>query len=335
MADAMAPKLHSLPRLPGLAVAGAIAFAAAICAGYFPIVGAPIFALTIGIVFAAVWVPSAILQPGLAFASRTVLQTAIVVSGFGLSLDAVVRTGAGTLPVTLATITVALVLGPILGRVLRLKDIAATLISVGTAICGASAIGAVAAVLNPEGAEVALAIAVIFFFNIIAALAFPPIGHALHLTQQAFGIWAGTAINDTSSVIAAGYAYGIPAGSEATIVKLTRVVFILPIVAVLALIRGARHRAKERVPWRRIIPWFIGWFALAALANSVGLVPTSWHSAIQVFAVILISTALAAIGLQTNIDSVLRAGWRPLLLGFVLWVAVAITSLIVQRSLGT
>jgi len=317
--------------LPGLSVAIAVAATATLCGQRAPLVGAPVFALAIGIIVAAASVPSATLQPGLAFASRAVLQSAIVVSGFGLSLAAVIRTGAGTLPVTFVTITIALVLGPLCGRALRLDRAAVTLNSVGTAICGASAIGAVAAVLKPAEAEVTLAIAVIFCYNVIAALAFPPIGHALHLSQQAFGIWAGTAVNDTSSVIAAGYAYGIPAGSEATIVKLTRAVFILPIVAALALARAARHRTEERVPWRSIVPWFIGWFVLAALANTIGIVPAAWHATIASLAVALISIALAAIGLQTNIDTVFRAGWRPLLLGFLLWVAVASTSLLVQH----
>ena len=335
MIRAIARQPGYAPLFRGLAVAAAIASAATFLAQYVPIVGAPVLALAIGVVVTAAAGPSDVLRPGLAFASRTVLQAAIVVSGFGLSLATVLRTGTKTLPVMLVTIAVALVLGPLLGRALRLKSIAATLISVGTAICGASAIGSVAAVLKPDEADVALSIAVIFCYNVVAALVFPAIGHALHLSQQAFGIWAGTAINDTTSVIAAGYAYGVPAGSEATIVKLTRAVFILPIIAVLALIRTARNRNEARVPWVRIVPWFIAWYLLAALTNTIGLVPGAWHSGIQVVSAIFISIALAAIGLQTNVTSIVRAGWRPLFLGFILWVAVALSSLAVQHSLGT
>ncbi len=202
------------------------------------------------------------------------LQLAIVVSGFGLSLAVVVRTGLGTLPVTLGTIAVALIAAPVIGRMLGLHSPLRTLIGVGTAICGASAIAAVSSVIEPDEAEIALAIATVFFYNVLAVLVFPPIGHALGLGQEAFGLWAGTAINDTSSVVAAGYIYGRDAGDHATIVKLTRASLILPIVAVIA-VRHARatRAAGAKVPWRRIVPWFILWFLVAALMNSTGLVP--------------------------------------------------------------
>ena len=172
------------------------------------------------------------------------LQIAIVVSGFGLSIATVARTGFETLPVTLGTVAVALILAPVLGRLLRLERALQTLIGVGTAICGASAIAAVSSVIEPDETQIALAIATVFFYNIVAVLIFPPIGHALQMTQQQFGLWAGTAINDTSSVVAAGFAYGKDAGAHATIVKLTRATLILPIVAAIA--RAARAREARR-----------------------------------------------------------------------------------------
>jgi uncharacterized integral membrane protein (TIGR00698 family) len=157
----------------------------------------------------------------------------------------------------------------------------------------------------------------------------------MHLTQAAFGVWAGTAINDTSSVVAAGYAYGHQAGAHATIVKLTRATFILPIVAVIAVVRARSNAAGGvRVPWRHIVPWFIVWFLCAALANTAGLVPGGWHGAIADVATFLISVALAAIGLQTNVRHLIRTGFKPLALGFILWSAVALTSLAVQRATG-
>ncbi|HEV2642795.1 MAG TPA: putative sulfate exporter family transporter, partial [Candidatus Elarobacter sp.] len=272
---------------------------------------------------------------GLAFSARTVLQAAIVVSGFGLSLAVVARTGLSTLPVTLGTITVALVLAPLLGRLLRIGGTLRLLVGVGTAICGASAIAAVSSVIEPEEAEIALAIATVFFYNIVAVLVFPPIGHALQLSQEAFGLWAGTAINDTSSVVAAGYAYGREAGDHATIVKLTRATLILPIVAAIALWRARQKRGDGmHVPWRRIIPWFILWFLVAALVNTTGIIPGAWHAGIGMVAIFLISIALAAIGLQTDLARLLRTGARPLALGFLLWIAVALSSLAIQRATG-
>ena len=321
--------------LPGLLSAAAVAAVAVLCARAAPLVGAPVFAIVLGVALRAVLPLPPALRPGLAFAARTVLQTAIVVSGFTLSLAMIARTGAGTLPVTLGTIAVALVLAPLAGRLLRLDRMLQTLIGVGTAICGASAIAAVSSVLEPEEAETALAIATIFFYNVIAVVVFPPIGHALHLAQDAFGVWAGTAINDTSSVVAAGYAYGREAGDHAVVVKLARASLILPIVAVVALWRARAKRATGvAVPWRRIVPWFILWFLGAALVNSSGVVPAGWHDAIATAAVFLISVALAAIGLQTELVRLVRTGARPLALGFVLWLAVAASSLAIQRVTG-
>jgi uncharacterized integral membrane protein (TIGR00698 family) len=290
-------------------------------------------AIVLGVVVRAVVPLPASFRAGLAFSSKQVLQAAIVVSGFGLSLATVVRTGLGTLPVTLVTIAVALILGRLLGRLLRVDGALRQLVSVGTAICGASAIAAVATVIEPEEGAVPLAIATIFLYNILAVLIFPPLGHLMHMTQNAFGIWAGTAVNDTSSVVAAGYAYGHQSGAEATVVKLARASLILPLVAVIALQRARSRTAtrNEPVPWMKIIPWFIVWFLLAAVVNSAGVVPSSWHGAIAEVAVFLISVALAAIGLQTELRTLLRTGARPLALGFCLWGAVALSSLAVQR----
>lgn len=313
-------------------MAVALAAVAVACARVVPLVGAPVFAIALGTVLRALGPLPAACRPGIAFSARTVLQSAIVVSGLGLSLGLVVSVGIGTLPVTLGTIAIALVLAPLVGRVLRLDRMLQTLIGVGTAICGASAIAAVASVLEPEETDVALAIATVFFYNVIAVVVFPPIGHALQLSQDAFGLWAGTAINDTSSVVAAGYVYGREAGDHATIVKLTRATMIVPIVAVLALLRA--HGAREagvRIPWRRVVPWFIAWFLLATLLNSAGIVPAGWHATIGTAALFLISVALGAIGLQTQLARLIRTGARPLALGFVLWVAVAGSSLLIQR----
>ncbi len=321
--------------LPGILSAAALAAVAFVCARFVPLVGAPVFAIVFGVAIRTLAPLPGALRPGLAFSSRTVLQVAIVVAGLELSIGVIVHTGLGTLPVTLGTVAVALVLAPLLGRGLKLQRALQTLIGIGTAICGASAIAAVATVIEPDESEFALAIATVFFYNVVAVLVFPPIGHALHLSQDSFGLWAGTSINDTSSVVAAGFAYGKEAGQYATIVKLTRATLILPIVAALAVQHARAKRAASRtIPWRQIVPWFVLWFLGAALLNSTGIVPRSSHEAIATLAIFLISTALAAIGLQTELAKLLRAGARPLLLGFALWVAVAVSSLAIQRTTG-
>jgi len=318
--------------LPGLAAAAAIAGISFYLARYAPILGAPVIAILLGVVIRSAFALPVVLVPGIKYASKKVLQGAIIVSGFGISLASIEKTGIGTLPVTLGTIAVALALAPIAGRLLRLDGAVRQLVSVGTAICGASAIAAVSAVIEPEEADVALAIATIFFYNIAAVLLFPLIGHGFGMSQRAFGIWAGTAINDTSSVVAAGFAYGHVAGQEATIVKLTRATLILPIVGTIAAVRARReHTAGATIPWKKIVPWFILWFLAAALVNSVGLIPVAWHGGIAVAATYLISVALAAIGLQTALRHLLQTGIRPLALGFILWVSVAVSSLAIQH----
>jgi uncharacterized integral membrane protein (TIGR00698 family) len=321
--------------LSGIAAAVGVAIAATLLARFVPLVGAPVLAIVLGIAVRAIRPMPIALRPGIAFCARTVLQAAIVLSGLGLSLAAVVRTGLGTLPVTLGTMAVALVLAPLVGRLFGIDKTVRTLVGVGTAICGASAIAAVSAVIEPAEAEIALAIATVFFYNIVAVLVFPPIGHALHLSQDAFGLWAGTAINDTSSVVAAGYVYGQQAGAHATIVKLTRATMILPVVAAIAVLRArGRREAGVSLPWRQIVPWFILWFLVAALASGAGLIPATWHDGIGIASTFLIAVALGAIGLQTELAALLRAGPRPLALGFVLWVAVAASSLAIQRVTG-
>lgn len=328
--------LHSMRTVSrGLLVAAAIAAVATFLARFAPLIGAPVLAIVIGMIARAVLTLPASLNPGVKFASKYVLQAAIVVSGFGLSIAAVAHTGWETLPVTLGTIAVALVLAPIVGRLLGIDATLQHLVGVGTAICGASAIAAVASVIEPVEADVALAIATIFFYNIAAVLTFPAIGSALHLTQAQFGVWAGTAINDTSSVVAAGYAYGTQAGEHATIVKLTRAAFILPVVAIVAVAHARAKRERGvHVPWGRVVPWFILWFVAAACVNSTGIVPAGWHPGITLLSTFLISTALGAIGLQTELARLLRSGARPLALGFVLWSAVAIVSLLLQHATG-
>jgi|SRR5579884_70375 len=326
----------SRPFFAGLLAAALVAAVAFACARAAPLVGAPVFAIVIGALVRAVRPLPAAWRAGTAFASRTVLQAAIVLSGFGLSLATVIGTGLGTLPVTLGTIVVALVLAPLVGRSLRLDAALRTLVGCGTAICGASAIAAVSAVIEPPEADVALSIATVFFYNLVAVFVFPPIGHALHLTQDQFGLWAGTAINDTSSVVAAGYVYGHEAGAHATIVKLTRATLILPLVAAIAVLRlRAHHGEGKRIPWRHIVPWFILWFLVAALASSAGLFPGAWRPGVAEIATYLISVALAAIGLQTDVPRLIRTGARPLALGAILWIAVAASSLALQRLTGT
>ena len=276
--------------------------------------------------------------PGYAVAAKPVLQLSIVVLGTGLSLSQVVKVGGDSLPVMLGTLAVALGGAWLLGRLLGVRGDTQILIGVGTGICGASAIAATTAVIKAKESQVAYAIGTIFTFNIAAVLLFPPIGHLLGMGPHAFGLWSGTAINDTSSVVAASYAYGDDAGTYGIVVKLTRTLMLIPIVLALAAIRSRRESAATglpAMPWRRIVPLFLIGFLLAAGLDTLGVIPASWHGALAALGTFLITTALAGIGLAMRLADLRKAGHRPLLLGALLWIAVALSSLGLQALTGT
>lgn len=328
--------------LPGLGAAGAIAAVATILARFAPVVGAPVIAIVCGIGVSLLRRPSARLKPGLSFASKRVLQASIVMLGFGLSLDQVLSTGTGSLPVLLGTLAAALGVAWMVGRLLRLPADLRTLIGVGTAICGASAIAATDAVIDGDEADVSYAIATIFTFNVVAVLLYPSLGHVFGLSQHAFGLWAGTAINDLSSVVAASTIYGHTAASYGVIVKLTRTLAIIPISLFLAARRGTHPkervgRGKDggRIDLRRILPIFILVFVAAVGANTLGLIPAGWHHPLSGLSIWMITTSLAAIGLTTDVGHIRRAGLRPLALGAILWLTVGLASLGLQALTGT
>ena len=237
---------RGLALVPGLLACAAIAAVATAVGRLVPVVGAPVCGIVFGVGLGVVVRKRALdapLQPGVSFASRVVLQLAIVVLGTGLSLAQVAKTGWSSLPVLLGTLALALLAAWGVGRLLGIDGDLRTLIGVGTGICGASAIAATTAVIGAAEADVAYAISTIFAFNVIAVLTYPTLGHLLGLSQHAFGLWSGTAINDTSSVIAAAYTYGHAAGDYGVVVKLTRTLMIIPITIALSVM--TRRRATK------------------------------------------------------------------------------------------
>ena len=322
----------------GLGVAVAVAVVASALGRLVPIVGGPVFGIILGGALATVVPASPRLAPGIAFASKRVLQASIVVLGTGLSLPQVLHAGRSSLLVMLGTLATALGGAWVFGRVLKVGPDTCALIGVGTGICGASAIAAVSAVIGAAEIDVAYAMGTIFAFNVVAVLLYPAIGHLLGLSQHAFGLWAGTAINDTSSVVAASYSYGAVAGSYAVVVKLTRSLMIIPVCVGVAYLRARRTdgpEGKAVLPWRRMFPLFILGFLAASGLQSAGLIPAEWHGPLRTTAVFLITVALAGVGMSTRVRTLKTVGPRPLLLGAILWVAVGASSLLLQLATGT
>lgn len=327
---------------PGLLAAASIAAVATLLGHLLPIVGAPAFAVLGGIGVAVFVHPTERMRPGLRFAGKYVLQGSIVLLGAELSFHQVLATGASSLPVLAGTLSVALIAAAVLGRALRIDADLRTLIGVGTGICGASAIAAVDTVISAADADVSYAVATIFTFNVIAVLTFPTLGHLMALTPHAFGLWAGTAVNDLSSVVAASSIFGHGSTSYAVVVKLTRTLMIVPICIALGLWRSRASRRTSgaeadtgRRALRGSVPLFIGWFLVAVTANTLGLIPQAWHSVLSTSAQVMITIALAAIGLSTRFDDIRRTGLKPLALGAALWLLVGVTSLGLQAALGT
>ncbi|MFB7634617.1 YeiH family protein [Streptomyces sp. NPDC056149] len=329
-------------RLPGLALAVAVALVATVLGRLAPVIGGPVIGIVLGVLVAVLARPGDRMRPGIAFAGRGVLQTAVVVLGAQLSLGQVLRVGVGSLPVMVVSLAACLTAAYFIGRRLGVVRDLRTLIGVGTGICGASAIAAVTPIIGAAEAEVAYAVSTIFVFNVAAVLAFPVLGHLLDMSQHAFGLFAGTAVNDMSSVVAAATTYGSGAADYAVVVKLARTLLIIPICLGLAALARRRTRLADGgaagsgqelpgpVRVGRLVPWFLAGFLVLAAVNTAGLIPSTAHGPLSTLAVFLITVALSAIGLSTQPSKLRRAGAAPLLLGGCLWLVVSVTSLATQ-----
>ncbi|MDN5298508.1 MAG: hypothetical protein PWP51_1061 [Clostridiales bacterium] len=337
-------------RGPGILVVFVIAVVAWQLGKWAPVVGSPVFGILIGMVI-AVWQRPKSFDAGISYTSKKLLKLAIILIGFSMNLVHVLTVGKQTLVLMLFTLSATFLTAYLVGRWLKIERNANILIGVGTAICGGSAIAATAPVIDADDSEVASAISTIFLFNVIAAFAFPAIGHFFGMTDHFFGLWAGTAINDTSSVVAAGYTYSNAAGDLAVIVKLTRTLMIIPVTLVLAVRQSRQYVTGQKISVKgiesemqsgsyrlaSIFPWFVLGFLAAALLNTV-IEPIwqGWAPVAHELAVIgkfMIVMAMAAIGLNTHLGKLVKNGIRPLMLGFTTWVVLAAVSIIVQVAL--
>lgn len=314
----------------------------------FPIIGGAVIAILAGMVVTLLLRDKSGMEPGIRFVSKKVLQWAVILLGFGMDLNVVVQTGRQSLPIIVCTISVSLLVAFFLRRWMQIPGKVATLVGVGSSICGGSAIAATAPVIDADEEEVAQAISVIFFFNVLAALLFPALGQAIGFdttSGEAFGIFAGTAVNDTSSVTATAATWdsmwklGSATLDKAVTVKLTRTLAIIPITLVLAFLRTRREKQDggNRVDFKKIFPFFILFFIAASIVTTVAVhfgVSASVFDPVKELSKFLIVLAMAAIGLNTNIVKLVRSGGKPIALGGCCWISITAVSLLMQHLLG-
>jgi uncharacterized integral membrane protein (TIGR00698 family) len=293
----------------------------------------PPIALTLGILFGLSFSHPYINESrGIA---RTLLQSSVVALGFGMNLHEVVKAGRSGFVYTALGISFALLAGLALGKLLQVRGNSSFLITAGTAICGGSAIAAIGPVLQADEEEMALSLGTVFILNSIALLIFPPIGNALHLSQSQFGLWAALAIHDTSSVVGAATKYGPQALVVGTTVKLARALWIVPLALATAVIKRSRSNntaAGESRTARLQFPWFIAFFVLAAVLNTS--FPAFKRPAHWLFTLgrLGLTATLFLIGSGISRAALKEVGWRPLLLGVLLWLGVGLTSLYFIRT---
>ena len=304
------------------------------------LLGASIIALFAGTIINSFFHPKWI-KPALKFTSKKVLKLAIILLGASLSVNVIMSVGKMTFFVMIFTFAMCFGGGYFIRRLFGLNWKLSNLISAGTGICGGSAVAAIAPVIDADDKDIAFAMSSTFLFDMVMIALYPLMGKALGMSDIAYGIWAGTSVNDTASVVASGYAFSEAAGDFATMVKLTRTIAIIPTVLVFAYI-GTRIKQKEmkaahngeKVNLVKIIPWFIGGFLLLAILNSIGCIPAAVSGSMKSISQFLMVSALAAIGLGTSITDFRKAGLAPMFYGITIDTLVTLTALAVIWCMG-
>ena len=328
--------------LLGIAICFAVAGVSVFLEELIPggLLGASIIALFMGTIINSFFHP-AWMKPALKFTSKRILKAAIVLLGASLSVGTIMSVGKMTFFVMIFTFAMCFGAGYFIRKLFGLNWKLSNLISAGTGICGGSAVAAIAPVIDADDKDIAFAMSSTFLFDMVMIALYPLMGKALGMSDIAYGIWAGTSVNDTASVVASGYAFSEAAGDFATMVKLTRTIAIIPTVLVFAWI-GVRMKKKEmqttgvgnKVNMMKIIPWFIGGFLLLAIINSAGVIPTATSGVMKGTSKFLMVTALAAIGLNTSLLDFKKAGLKPMFYGITIDTLVTLTALVVIWCMG-
>ncbi len=333
---------------PGIILSVGVALLACWLESLLPIhlIGSAVIAMFIGMILNHFLRNTKVFASGLKFTSKKILKLAIILLGLSLNITTILNVGKMSLTVMIFTLLTCFGGGYFIGKALGLNWKLSNLISAGTGICGGSAIAAIAPTIDADDNDVAYAMSATFLFDMAMIVLFPIMGQAIGMTDQAFGIWAGTAVNDTSSVVATGYAFSEGAGDFATMVKLTRTLAIIPTVITFAFVqlRLKRKEAlensqngselKANFSITKIFPWFILGFLAMSIVASVFPIPAAVVSGTKSASKFLMVCALAAIGLNTSFSSMKKAGIRPMIHGFIISALVVIVALVVEIAMG-
>ncbi len=328
--------------LPGILITVVLALISKFISGFIPygLISGSVFALLIGMMLNPFLSKYKILGQGIQFVSKQVLRLAIILLGFTLSFTQIFQVGKYSLIVMCFTLATAFGCGYLLGNVLGMNWKLSSLISAGTGICGGSAVAAIAPVIDAEDKDIAYAISATFLFDIFMVILFPIAGKYFGMSDMGYGLWAGTAVNDTSSVVAAGYAFSDAAGAYSVIVKLTRTLSIIPTVIIFSFInerisvKNNAHSVRHKINLSKIFPYFILLFLGMVALKSTGIVPDATSNFMSSLSKFLMIMALGAIGLKTNFREVYRSGFKPMLHGFIISALVVIVAFAVQMVMG-
>lgn len=330
--------------LAGIMLTIVLALTAKAVSSYIPmhIISASVFALILGMLLNPVIRGLGLFETGIYFVSKKILKISIVLMGLTLSFSQVLSVGAYSLIVMTFTLATAFGGGYLFGKLFNMNWKLSSLISAGTGICGGSAIAAIAPTIEAENSDIAYAISATFIFDVLMVILFPIAGRYFGMSDLGFGLWAGTAVNDTSSVVAASYAFSDAAGAFAVIVKLTRTLSIVPIVMIFSVISARKNRGlgrqeavgNDKVDLRNIFPYFILLFIVMVGIKSTGFISADLSQNIASISKFLMVMALGAIGLNTNFNEVSESGIKPLLHGFIISSLVVLVSFGVQFFIG-
>jgi uncharacterized integral membrane protein (TIGR00698 family) len=323
--------------LPGIGLTVVIGLIAHSLGKDYPLIGGAVIAIVLGILIRQFLGVPEVFSPGISYTLKKLLKLAIILLGFSFSFAEILGLGLNTVIIVLVAVILGIGLTYFIGRLFKLKGNIPLLISLGTGICGATAIATTGPILKAKDEDIVYAVNTIFAFNILAVLAYPVIGHMLSMPDSQFGAWAGTAIHDTSSVVAAGYSYSTEAGDASVVVKLIRTLMLVPVAVLLGIYVSIKNKTagpdQKKVKLSKVFPFFILFFAGAAALNTIFTFPATFVEPTAWVAKFVILMVMASVGLGTDIKKINSVGVRPLIVGLISSIIMGSVSLLLINIL--